>query len=198
MGTILQRLSQRNECFPPWKTGAEESLRSTHHQLNGCKCVYSPPSLKLQYYEMFTVLGPPYTNSLVWRGSELKTATAVIPHRVSYTRSKTWDTRCVKPKIFHDFAQTVRCLASQEFSFWKPCFHHWMSCAVHGFTVRVTPCDRSPCLNNTTKCTRNKSWLSMVFLLLILLKLHLFLKIFSYLPRQVAETGSNLPRKSFL
>ena len=131
-------------------------------------------------------------NSQTWKWIK------VILHRVSYTRSKTWDTHCVKPKIFHDFARPVRCLASQEFSFWKPCFHHWMSCVVHGFMVTVTPCDRSPCLNNTKKCTRNKSWLSMVFLLLILWKLHLFLKIFSYLPRQVAETGSNLPRKSFL
>lgn len=120
----------------------------------------------------------------------------VILHRVSYTRSKTWDTHCVKPKIFHDFARPVRCLASQEFSFWKLCFHHRTSCVVYGFMITVTPYDRSPCLNNTKKCTRNKSWLSMVFfffffpmvfLLLILLKLHLFLKIFSYLPRQVAK-----------
>lgn len=44
-----------------------EYLRSTNHQLNGCKCVYSLPSLKQQCYETFTLLRTHYKNSLFWR-----------------------------------------------------------------------------------------------------------------------------------
>ena len=114
---------------------------------------------------------PHYKNSPLWRGSELKTATAVIlPSEL--LKIKVWRTHGVKPKIFYNFARTVRPLASQEFSFWKACFHHWTFYDVHSFELTVIACDRWLCPDDTKECRKNKSWFAVVSVLL-LLKLHL-------------------------
>lgn len=116
---------------------------------------------------------PHYKNSLLWRRRELKTAIAVIRHS-ELPKIKVLGSLWCKTKDFYNFARTIRLLASQEFSFWKAYFHHWTFYDVHSFMITVIACDRWLCPNDTKECRKNKSWLTVVFMLLILLNLHLF------------------------
>lgn len=124
---------------------------------------------------------PHYKNSLLWRRRELKTTTAAIGHS-EFPKIKVLGNPWLDPvgltKDLLQFCKNYKTISLPRILILESLFSSLdFFYDVHSFMIIVITCDRGLCPDDAEECRKNKSWLTGVSVLLILLKLHLF-KIF--------------------